>query len=97
MHIAFALGSVQINGKGKLGNRLARLANVQRPRDNFKMCCVTSISEMWHGRQWLTDPMYQAPSVETSVGQVFVSDFVQVTDQHLGVFHGKVQHFYMKV
>ena len=42
--------------------------------------------------------MYQAPMVETSmVGQVFVSDFVQVTDQHLGVFHGKVQHFYMKV
>ena len=52
---------------------------------------------MWHGRRWLTDPMYQAPMVETSVGQVFVSDFVQVTDQHLGVFHGKVQRFYMKV
>ena len=54
-------------------------------------------SEMWHGSRWLTDPMYQAPMVETSVCQVFVNDFVRATDQHLGVFHGNVQRFYMKV
>jgi len=40
----------------------------------------------------MTGDLYQVPMVETPFGQVFVSDFVMATDQHLGICHGKIQH-----
>ena len=56
--------------------------------------------EMWHGRRWRDDPLYQAPMVEIEMCQVFVADFISVVhpqNPNLGAVIAKVLRLYMKV
>ena len=64
------------------------------------LCILVHYREIYHGKRWREDPLYQAPMVHTGLMDIYVGDFVLVTnpvDSCSGVTCSKVVRFYMKV
>lgn len=57
----------------------------------------TEFREIYHGDQWLTDERFFTPMVTTTIGDVFVGDFVVCIIEQCRVlyrFYSKVSFYY---
>ena len=63
-------------------------------------CILFLCREIFYGRRWRDNLLYQAPMAETNLTHVYVGDFVLVADQNSSrgsTLCAKVVRFFLKV